>query len=70
MVSRSVLQVPLDRRKPWRATLGWTLRRAALGLAILLLAAALGAWLLHASLEPDHQAGGVGSHGGYAVPPG
>jgi hypothetical protein len=39
-------------------------------LAILLLAAALGAWLLHASLEPDHRAGGVGSHGGYAVPPG
>jgi len=40
-------------REPQLATLGWALRRAALGLLILLGAAGLGAWLLHASIEPD-----------------
>jgi hypothetical protein len=49
-------------------TLGWALRRAALGLGILLAAAWLVAWLLYASIEPDGSAGpGVLSE--YAVPP-
>jgi hypothetical protein len=49
-------------------TLGWALRRAALGLAILLAAAWLGAWLLYASIEPDGTAA-PGALSEYAVPP-
>jgi hypothetical protein len=60
----------LERRGPQLATLGWALRRAALGLAILLAAAAFSAWLLYASIEPDGPTAGPGSHGGYAIPPG
>ena len=49
-------------------TLGWALRRAALGLLILLAAAWLGAWLLYASIEPD-SATGPGALSEYALPP-
>jgi hypothetical protein len=50
-------------------TLGWALRRAVLGLAILLTAAGLSAWLLHASIEPDASTG-AGARSEYALPPG
>jgi hypothetical protein len=50
-------------------TLGWALRRAALGLTILLTAAVCGAWLLYASIEPDGTAG-PGARSEYALPPG
>jgi len=35
------------------ATLGWALRRAALGLFVLFVAVTFGAWLLWASIDPD-----------------
>jgi hypothetical protein len=50
-------------------TLGWALRRAALGLVILLAATGLGAWLFYASIEPDG-AKGPGAQSEYALPPG
>jgi hypothetical protein len=50
-------------------TLGWALRRAALGLAILLTTAVLGAWLMYASIEPDGSPG-AGARSDYALPPG
>ena len=50
-------------REPQIATLGWALRRAALGLFILALAVAMGAWLFNASIEGD----GL-SHSEYALP--
>jgi len=53
-------------REPQLATLGWALRRAVLGLLILFGAAALGAWLLHASIEPD---GSSTAQSEYALPP-
>jgi hypothetical protein len=55
------------RREPQLATLGWALRRAALGLAILLTAAALAAWLLYASIEPDGTFAGPGANSEYAL---
>ena len=52
-------------------TLGWALRRAALGLAILLITAVFSAWLMYASIEPDGSNGaGARSGGDYALPPG
>jgi hypothetical protein len=51
-------------RQPQIATLGWALRRAALGVLILAVAVALGAWLFNASIEADDPA----SHSEYAVP--
>lgn len=50
-------------------TLGWALRRAALGLAILLVATGLAAWLFYASIEPDGVSG-PGAQSEYALPPG
>ncbi len=75
MASPSVPHVSLDRqlerqREPQLATLGWALRRAALGMAILLTVATLSAVLLYASIEPDGPTAGVDSQGGYAIPPG
>lgn len=68
MSSPSVSDVSFDQQAvPQTVTLGWTLRRAALGLAILLAMAALGAWLMHASIEPDGT--GLATHSEYAVPP-
>ncbi len=51
-------------REPQLATLGWALRRTALGLLILIAAVALGAWLFTASIETE----GPPSHSEYAVP--
>jgi hypothetical protein len=45
------------------------LRRAALGLLILLTLAGLSAWLMYASIEPDGTAGPP-SRGEYALPSG
>lgn len=56
-------------RPPQLMTLGWALRRAALGLAILLTVAVLSAWLLYASIEPDGSAGS-GARSDYALPSG
>lgn len=68
MPSPSVPDVSLEtRREPQLATFGWALRRAALGLLILLTVAALSAWLLYASIEPDGS--GSGSLSEYALPP-
>lgn len=50
-------------------TLGWALRRAALGLVILLTVAVLSAWLLYASIEPDGTTG-PGARSDYALPSG
>jgi hypothetical protein len=38
---------------PQLVTLGWTLRRAGLGLLILAAMIVLGAWLMYAGIEPD-----------------
>jgi hypothetical protein len=51
-------------------TLGWALRRAALGLAILLVATGLGAWLFYASIEQDGPRTPGGAQSEYALPPG
>jgi hypothetical protein len=70
-VPHATLDGQLDRQsEPQLATLGWALRRAALGMAILLTVALASALLLYASLEPDGSTAGVGSQGGYAIPPG
>jgi hypothetical protein len=50
-------------------TLGWALRRAAMGLAILLVATGFFAWLLYASIEPDGTRG-PGAQSDYGLPPG
>jgi hypothetical protein len=55
------LTVP-QQREPQLATFGWAVRRAALGLLILVAAVTLGAWLFNASIEGDT------SHSEYAVP--
>lgn len=55
---------------PQLMTLGWALRRAALGLAILLIVAVLSAWLLYASIEPDGTTSGPGARSDYALPSG
>jgi hypothetical protein len=39
--------------RPQIATWGWALRRAALGLLVLVVIVTLGAWLLWASIDPD-----------------
>jgi hypothetical protein len=66
----SVPHVSLERLgEPQRATLGWALRRAALGLVIILAVAGLSAWLLYASIEPEDSAPGPGPHSEYALPP-
>lgn len=70
MPSPSVPHDSLERRRePQLASLGWALRRAALGLAILLTAAALTAWLLYASIEPDGALTGPDANSEYALPP-
>jgi hypothetical protein len=54
---------------PQLMTLGWALRRAALGLFILVTVAVLSAWLLYASIEPDSTSG-PGARSDYALPSG
>jgi hypothetical protein len=51
-------------------TLGWALRRAALGLAILLVTTGFGAWLFYASIEQDGPRTPGGAQSEYALPPG
>jgi hypothetical protein len=69
----SVAEIPApvqtSRPPPQLKTLGWALRRAAMGLAILLTLAGLSAWLLYASIEPDGT-NGPGARSEYALPPG
>ena len=56
--------------RPQLATLGWALRRAALGLLLLIVMVVLGAWLLYASIEPDEaSASSPPAQSGYADPP-
>lgn len=43
---------------PQLATLGWAVRRAALGFAILIVMVVLGAWLFYASIDIDEAAAG------------
>jgi hypothetical protein len=57
------------KNEPQLATLGWALRRAALGLIILLVTAGAVAWLLDASIEPDGAASGQEPKSEYALPP-
>jgi hypothetical protein len=65
MSSPSAQGVPVEtRQEPQLATLGWALRRAALGLLILVAAVSLGAWLFNASIESE----GPPSHSEYALP--
>lgn len=63
MPSTSGLSVE-QQREPQLATLGWTLRRAALGLLILLFTVTLGAWLFYVSIELE----GPPSQSEYALP--
>ena len=60
-------QSPHLANPPQLMTLGWALRRAALGLLILLTMAVLSAWLLYASIEPDGTTG-TGAQSDYALP--
>jgi hypothetical protein len=47
------------------ATLGWALRRAALGIVMLLAMVTLGVWLYAASIDPDDPASTqAGAQGG------
>jgi hypothetical protein len=55
---------------PQLMTLGWALRRAALGLVILVTVAVLSAWLFYASIEPDGTTAGPGARSDYALPSG
>jgi hypothetical protein len=54
--------------RPQLATLGWALRRAALGLLILLVMVVLAAWLFYAGIEPDEAVAGAPQQAGYAAP--
>jgi hypothetical protein len=51
-------------REPQLATLGWAVRRTALGLLILMVAVTLGVWLFNASIETE----GTLSQSEYALP--
>jgi hypothetical protein len=62
-------ETPAPAQPPQLKTVGWALRRAALGLLILLTVAGLGAWLLYASIEPDATTG-PGARSEYALPSG
>lgn len=48
--------------------LGWALRRAALGVLILVVTVGAVAWLLNASIEPDAATTAPASHSEYALP--
>ena len=65
----SFAEAPAPPQPPQLKTVGWALRRAALGLFILLFCAGLGAWLLYASIEPDGTTG-PGARSEYALPSG
>ncbi|HWE18350.1 MAG TPA: hypothetical protein VG758_14390 [Hyphomicrobiaceae bacterium] len=69
VTSATVPEAPAPAQPPQLMTLGWALRRAALGLLILLTVAGLSAWLLYASIEPDGTTG-PGARSEYALPSG
>jgi hypothetical protein len=64
-----VPNVPIESpaQPPQLATLGWALRRAALGILVLLTLVTLGAWLLYASIDPEDAAPGEPAPAGTAV---
>ena len=55
--------------QPQLLSLGWALRRTALGLLILSAMVVLGAWLFYASIDPDEAAAGPSSPSEQAAPP-
>lgn len=55
-VPQATLEPAQDTAPPQLATLGWALRRAALGMLMLLGMVTLLVWLYAASIEPDDQA--------------
>jgi hypothetical protein len=56
------------KQAPQLATLGWALRRAALGVLILAVTVGTVAWLFNAGIEPDATTGSPASHSEYALP--
>jgi hypothetical protein len=54
---------------PQLVTLGWALRRAALGLLMLAAMVILGAWLLYASIDPDEASASAPAAAESAGPP-
>jgi hypothetical protein len=54
--------------RPQLATLGWALRRAALGVVILVAMVVLLAWLFYAGIDPDEAAASSPAQNGYAAP--
>jgi hypothetical protein len=64
-VEEASAQPSQSAQPPQLMTLGWALRRAALGLVILLTVAVLSAWLLYASIEPDGTMTGPGARSDY-----
>ncbi len=66
--SSGIPDVSIEPQQPQLASLGWALRRAALGLLMLLVMAMLGAWLLYASIEPDEAAASVAPPSEAAAP--
>jgi hypothetical protein len=69
MSSPSVPDLSLEPPQPPQlATLGWALRRAALGLLILSVTIAAVAWLFNAGIEPEGTAVDPASHSEYALP--
>jgi hypothetical protein len=53
--------------RPQIATWGWALRRAALGLLVLVVVVTLGAWLLWASIDPDEASAADAPGAGAAI---
>ena len=74
VASQAVEEAPVPAHlahPPQLMTVGWALRRAALGLVILLTVAVLSAWLFYASIEPEGGATtGPGARSDYALPSG
>lgn len=56
-------------RAPQVVSLGWALRRAALGLLILTAMVVLGAWLFYASIDVDEAVAGPSAPAESAAPP-
>ena len=53
---------------PQLPSVGWALRRTALGLLILAALVVLGAWLLYASIDPDEASAGPSAPSEQALP--